>query len=302
MNWLRRKRMAQAIHYGWIDSKEISKETNKNKFSVFFDILSYFLKFNVFSSQYKANKMWSLPYEEKISICKTIGQNNKIRDLWIVDDYKSRKFIKKWSGKQWSTSPQRTNKRAFAYSKKFHTGNNFTIQYGVDIHREHFLDGKISIGNNVFISKNVSIDYSGDIIIEDDVKISESVIIESHSHNGYIDPSKVGTFAKKEELKIGKGSQIGVRATILESCHEIGRHARIGAGSVIRFNIPPYSIVTGNPGKIVGFSFSPSEMKEFEESHYPIEQRISVEEYEKIYKKYFSTKLKEIKNFTKRSI
>lgn len=302
MNWLYRKRWKQVLYYGWHSASIVSKESNKNKYSVYFSIITCFAKYYVFANQYETYHLWDLPLEQRIELCQELGEKNTARDNWIVDNYKTRYFIEKWSDKKWNTSPQKTEKRALAYTKRFKTGINLIIQSGVDIHREHFLDGIIKIGNNVFFSKNISLDYSGDVVINDDVKISEGVIIESHSHDGYTNPNSVGSSAKKEELVIDKGAQIGVKAVILESCHKIGRHSRIGAGSIVRFNVPPYAIISGNPAKIIGFSFTPQEMQEFEQNNYPENQRISVEEYEKMYKKYFSSKLKDVKSYIKRSI
>ncbi len=91
---------------------------------------------------------------------------------------------------------------------------------------------------------------------------------------------------------------IGSRVTLLNGVH-IGRGAIIGAGSVVRNKIPPYAIVTGNPAKIIGFKFTPLETIEHEKVLYPENQRLSLETLEKNYKKYFSSRLNDIKQFTK---
>ena len=56
-----------------------------------------------------------------------------------------------------------------------------------------------------------------------------------------------------KEIEIGDFVFIG-RGVILLPGAEVGRGTLIGAGSVIRGRIPNYSIVIGNPGKIVGDS------------------------------------------------
>ena len=40
----------------------------------------------------------------------------------------------------------------------------------------------------------------------------------------------------------------------------IGREACVGADTVIRKSIPPYSVVMGNPQMIIGFNLSPAEI------------------------------------------
>ncbi len=52
------------------------------------------------------------------------------------------------------------------------------------------------------------------------------------------------------------GASIGANATILPGL-TIGRDAMIGAGAVITRSVPPYSVVTGNPGRIVRYATKP---------------------------------------------
>ena len=67
----------------------------------------------------------------------------------------------------------------------------------------------------------------------------------------------------------------------------IGRGANIGAGSVVRNNIPPYSVVIGNPAKVVGFTFNPSQIIEHERILYPESERIPREILEKNYNDFY---------------
>lgn len=67
----------------------------------------------------------------------------------------------------------------------------------------------------------------------------------------------------------------------------IGRGANIGAGSVVRDNIPPYSVVIGNPAKVVGFTFNPSQIIEHESILYPESERIPKEIIEKNYNDFY---------------
>ncbi|HEY5125278.1 MAG TPA: galactoside O-acetyltransferase [Ignavibacteria bacterium] len=79
----------------------------------------------------------------------------------------------------------------------------------------------------------------------------------------------------------------------------VGRGAIIGSGSVCRFSIPPYAIVIGNPAKVVGFRFSPKLIIEHEKVLYPKEERLSLEDLEKNYKKYFLERIPEITKFAR---
>jgi acetyltransferase-like isoleucine patch superfamily enzyme len=177
-------------------------------------------------------------------------------------------------------------------------GENCAVQNNVILSREHFLPGTISIGNSVLLAKNVFIDYSGNVVIKDGVKIANDVVIESHSHQ----LDRIDGFAVPGCITIDEGVKILTRAYIADTCHHIGRHARIGAGSYVRNNIPPYAIVLGNPGKIVGFVYTPEEMAEFERTHFPVDKRTSIDDYAKNYARYYKDCIKEISRFVKLKI
>ena len=82
---------------------------------------------------------------------------------------------------------------------------------------------------------------------------------------------------------------IGAGVTLLSGTI-IGRGAEVGAGSVCRGKIPPYSIVVGNPAKIVGYRFTPDQIVEHEKALYLEEERIPLEKLQKYYNKYFENR------------
>ena len=79
----------------------------------------------------------------------------------------------------------------------------------------------------------------------------------------------------------------------------IGRGAMISSDCFVRMEIPPYAIVMGNPGKIVGFRMPPKEIVAFEEANYPEDARIPIEVLENNYQNYFVKRWREIKEFTR---
>lgn len=74
----------------------------------------------------------------------------------------------------------------------------------------------------------------------------------------------------------------------------VGRGSAVGAGSVLRRSVPPYSTVMGNPARVVGFRFTPEQIIEHEKALYPEEERLPLELLEKNYKKYFLDRRMEI--------
>jgi len=91
---------------------------------------------------------------------------------------------------------------------------------------------------------------------------------------------------------------LGANVTLLSGAH-IGRAAIVGAGSVVRTKVPPYSIVTGNPAKVIGFSFDPTQILEHESKLYPESERLSKDVLEKNYQKYYKKRLKTIVEYQK---
>jgi acetyltransferase-like isoleucine patch superfamily enzyme len=100
-----------------------------------------------------------------------------------------------------------------------------------------------------------------------------------------------------KDVIVNEDVWIGMNVTLLSGV-EIGRGAIIGAGSVCRCNIPAYSIVIGNPAKVIGFKFPPRIILEHEMSLYKEEERLSLEYLEKNYKKYFLDRIHEIADFS----
>lgn len=75
----------------------------------------------------------------------------------------------------------------------------------------------------------------------------------------------------------------------------IGRGALLNTGCVPMTNVPPYAIVAGNPGKVIGFTKTPEEIVEFEKAIYPPEERLSRELLDSNYRKYFLSRISEIR-------
>ena len=295
MNWLEKKRIKQVRQYGWKDAKEIAPLANKGRIAVWFDIISCFKKYYVFSNQYKAKEAWKLIEIERDQQLRPLGEKNRYRDDWTVWKYENAAFIDKYSSVKYGSDPNLYNERLKEYMRRYNMGEGAKVSNNVTIERNHYLEGSIKIGKNVMLSKNVYIDYSGELIIHDDVAIANGVIIETHTH--ILEKNRMTP--KPGRLEIGDNVKILTRAYIADTCHSIGRGARIGAGTYVRGNIPPYAIVMGNPARIIGFLYSPEEMVEFEKTRYSIEERTPLDTYEKQYEKFFRRRSKEIREFVK---
>jgi len=89
---------------------------------------------------------------------------------------------------------------------------------------------------------------------------------------------------------------MGMNVTLLQGVH-LGRGSIVGSGAVVRNNVPPYSIVIGNPAKVVGFKFTPEEIIEHEKMLYSEEERLPEKLVYKNYDKYFFNRREEIIQF-----
>lgn len=111
----------------------------------------------------------------------------------------------------------------------------------------------IQIGDNAWISKNVALYANSGIIIGDDVIIAKDVSIISGDH-GHSDKSKKinqqGMRKDAQPIIIGNDVWIGEKAVILKMV-KVGDGCVIGAGSIVTKDVPPYSVVAGNPAKII---------------------------------------------------
>lgn len=91
---------------------------------------------------------------------------------------------------------------------------------------------------------------------------------------------------------------IGANVTLCQGV-VIGRGCQVGAGSVVRKDVPPYCQVVGNPARIIGFRFTPEEIIEHEKVLYEESERLPLEVLEKNYQKYFINRVGDIKNYLK---
>jgi len=284
-------RFQQVVHYAWKQSKDLSLQIHQSRLSLFFDMIWCYQKYRMWTNQYIKEQFYEKKQDERESIGADYLEKGKIRDAWQKDFRENREFYIKYGNVKYERASLR-QKRNEAYTKRYHAGEGLFVEHDVNISRQHYLEGTITIGKNVLLSKHVFLDYSGKVVLSDDVKLSAGVTIESHRHEFV--PGSHKYIAIPTTIIIGNGVWIGQQSVICEDTKSIGRFAQIGAGSVVRNPVPPYAIVVGNPAKIVGYVFTPEEVKEFEEKHYP-NNPIDLVKYEKDYNKYFINRIKDIK-------
>lgn len=111
---------------------------------------------------------------------------------------------------------------------------------------------KIEIANDVLIASKVLLDYNGGLKIEEQVVISENVVIFTHDHTF----KDRGAWFKKQAIEyhpkiIKKRAWIGTNAIILGKATIIDEGAVVAAGAVVTKSVPDFTVVAGNPAKII---------------------------------------------------
>ena len=249
-------RFRQVARYAWKESKDLSAEIGRSRLSLFFDMLGCYRKYLMWTNQYMKEKFYEKTPEERAEIGQKYYEAGLVRDAWQKDFRENREFLIKYSNIKYERASLR-DKRNKAYTERYHAGKNLLVEYDVNISRQHYLEGSITIGDDVLLAKHVFIDYSGDVCIKDNVQLANDVIIETHHHPFHSAPSLPRTIVIPSSLIIEEGAVIGSRAIILSSCNYIGRNARIGAGAVVTKDIPDNALAVGVPAKVIKY-FAPS--------------------------------------------
>jgi len=105
----------------------------------------------------------------------------------------------------------------------------------------------LRIGSRVFISHGVNIHDSDSHSLS--ARERHERFVEKMKHGLHLVPEN----AKSAPVVIEDDVWIGLNAIILKGVR-IGRGAVVGAGSVITKNVEPFTVVAGNPQKVVGKS------------------------------------------------
>jgi len=120
------------------------------------------------------------------------------------------------------------------------------IGRGCSLGQNVFVASGVKIGDNVKIQNNVAV-YEG-VELEDDVFCGPSCVFTN-----VINPRS--QIVRRDEYLptlVKRGATIGANATIVCGA-TIGRYAFIGAGAVVRGDVPDYALMLGVPAKQHGW-------------------------------------------------
>lgn len=138
-----------------------------------------------------------------------------------------------------------------------HIGKNVTMRQGLRL--EAVLTDKenppeLHIGDNVNIEQNVHIVCHSRVVIGNDVSITgQCAIVDiTHPYENVHDPVMIGAriLAERSIVEIGDRSFLGFGAAVLPNVR-IGSYCIVGAHSLVTRDVPDYSVVAGNPARIL---------------------------------------------------
>lgn len=167
---------------------------------------------------------------------------NQARPRWWVKNFVNPLIHKK--GK--NALIRRNTRMDLLPFRQFAIGNNSTVEDFSVINNGM---GAVNIGNGVRVGlSNVII---GPVTIGNDVIMAQNVVISGLNHSYQdIDMPICKQKCTTSEIVIEDECWIGANVVITSGVI-IGKHSVVAAGSVVTKNVPPYSVVAGNPAKML---------------------------------------------------
>jgi acetyltransferase-like isoleucine patch superfamily enzyme len=106
----------------------------------------------------------------------------------------------------------------------------------------------IRVGRNVFVNQNCTFYDLGGIDIADDVLIGPNVSLITSSHP--LEPSRRRDGVVAKPIVIEKNVWIAAGATVIGGV-TVGENSVVAAGAVVTRNVPPNTLVGGNPARVI---------------------------------------------------
>jgi len=107
---------------------------------------------------------------------------------------------------------------------------------------------EIRVGRNVFVNQNCTFYDLGGLDIGDDVLIGPNVSLITAGHP--VEPSQRRAVTIGKPIVIKRNVWIAAGATIIGGV-TVGENSVVAAGSVVTKDVPPNTLVGGNPARVI---------------------------------------------------
>lgn len=146
-------------------------------------------------------------------------------------------------------------------------GDSSRIEGALICHRR---DSRIVIGARTSIGGATVIESLLNVTIGDDCLISHYVTIQDHDSHplawehrrsdvaNWLAGLKDWTHVEHADVTIERRCWVGTRCIILKGVH-LGEGCVVGAGSVVTRSFPPYSVIAGNPARLIRSLAAPAD-------------------------------------------
>jgi acetyltransferase-like isoleucine patch superfamily enzyme len=150
-------------------------------------------------------------------------------------------------------------KRPYRLSNKtqIHIGknvsiNSYTVLSPFSSYNGYHYNGKIIIGDDVYIGRYVQIFAVDEICFGLGCVLSDYVYVSDSSHG--FDPTQGlimrQALSSKGQVKIGANCFLGIGVIVMSGV-TLGDWCIVGAGSIVTRSFPPYSMIAGSPARTV---------------------------------------------------
>lgn len=188
-----------------------------------------------------ADKLKSNPRLKRLALWLLMPRNQARPRLWVkwfLNPFKHKK-------KKGSLVRRRTRMDVLPF-------NNFVL--GFDSTIEDFATinngvGDVIIGDRTRIGLGCVV--IGPVTVGNDVMFAQNIVVSGLNH-GYQDLSLPPSLQPVDTKPIHIGDEVWIGAnSVITAGVNIGKHSVVAAGSVVTKSVPPYSVVAGNPAKVL---------------------------------------------------
>jgi len=129
---------------------------------------------------------------------------------------------------------------------KFHIGDDSTVEDFTTINNGV---GDVSIGDRTRIGLGCTL--IGPVKVGNDVRIAQNVVLSGLNHKYEDDSVPISEQGvTTNNIIVEDEAWIAANCVVLPGV-TIGKHSVVSAGSIVRRNVPSYSVVSGNPAKVI---------------------------------------------------